>query len=376
MMKTIKKISILLFTLVLLTFPTFAQDHSQLKSNCSLCHACETPTKSNPCLVSCPREKMNMVNLSPAQSPATIKMDDLKSVQDLYEPVIFSHRAHAEMSEMSGGCQMCHHYNPPGDVVRCSSCHDPVRQRTDISKPDLKGAYHRQCMDCHQEWNKNLTCESCHELNGSGKSAYSGKEYQKERVHPELKIPTKLVFNTTYDKGKIVTFYHSEHTGIFGIECKSCHKEESCAKCHSSEPKKKSEKVSVELKHKTCSACHDTKTKSACGSCHLSKEAGPFDHYVRTGFKLKSYHSKLECTSCHQSARVFTGLSKSCSNCHSGWNSSNFNHKVTGLELDETHIEFDCGDCHENEDFSQKPSCEGCHDDKTFPESKPGKLVK
>ena len=175
-MKTIKKISILLFTLVLLTFPTFAQDHSQLKSNCSLCHACETPTKSNPCLVSCPREKMNMVNLSPAQSPATIKMDDLKSVQDLYEPVIFSHRAHAEMSEMSGGCQMCHHYNPPGDVVRCSSCHDPVRQRTDISKPDLKGAYHRQCMDCHQEWNKNLTCESCHELNGSGKSAYSGKE--------------------------------------------------------------------------------------------------------------------------------------------------------------------------------------------------------
>ncbi len=50
--------------------------------------------------------------------------------------------------------------------------------------------------------------------------------------------------------------------------------------------------------------------------------------------------------------------------------------KLQDLELDETHIEFDCGDCHENEDFSKKPSCEGCHDDKIFPESKPGKLVK
>jgi hypothetical protein len=319
---------------------------------------------------------MMTVYISPEKSPAVIKMDDLKNVQDLYEPVIFSHRAHAEMSEMSGGCAMCHHYNPPGDVVNCKNCHEPVRQRTDISKPDLKGAYHRQCMNCHQEWEKKVSCESCHELNETGKSVYTGKDYNKERVHPELKVPTKLVYNTTYDKGKVVTFFHSEHTGIFGIECKSCHKEESCAKCHSSEPKQKTEKVSIEMKHKTCSGCHDTKVNSGCVNCHSSKEMGPFNHLARTGFNLKSYHSKLECTSCHQSARVFTGLNSSCSNCHSGWNSSNFNHKVTGLLLDEIHLEFDCSDCHENKDFSKKPSCESCHDDKTFPESKPGKLVK
>lgn len=375
-MKTTKKISILLFTLVFISIPIFAQDHSQLKLDCGLCHTCETPTKSNPCLISCPREKMNMVTLSPSQSPAVIKMDDLKDVQDLYEPVIFSHRAHAEMSEMSGGCEMCHHYNPPGDIVTCNKCHEPTRQRTDISKPDLKGAYHRLCMDCHQEWDKKVTCESCHELNESGKSAYTNKDDKKESVHPDLKVPTKLVYNTTYEKGKVVTFFHSEHTGIFGIECKSCHKEESCAKCHSTEPKKKIENVSIEMKHKTCSACHDTKTKSGCEACHSSKEMGQFSHLVRTGFNLKSYHSKLECTSCHQSARVFTGLNSSCNTCHVGWNSSNFNHKVTGLGLDEIHIEFDCGDCHESEDFSKKPSCEGCHEDKTFPESKPGKIVK
>ena len=54
--------------------------------------------------------------MSPANSPKIIKMKKLE-VQDLYEPVVFSHRTHAEMSGMSGGCEMCHHYDPPGDVV-------------------------------------------------------------------------------------------------------------------------------------------------------------------------------------------------------------------------------------------------------------------
>jgi len=375
-MKTYSKISIILLTLIFLSLPIFAQDHSQLKFNCSLCHACETPTKSNPCLIVCPREKMMTVYMSPAKSPAVIKMDDLKNVQDLYEPVVFSHRIHAEMSEMSGGCEMCHHYNPAGDVVGCKNCHDPVRQRTDISKPDLKGAYHRQCMDCHQEWEKNVSCESCHELNESGKSVYTGKDYQKERVHPELKVPTKLVFNTSYEKGKLVTFFHNEHTGLYSLDCKSCHKEESCAKCHSTEQNQKVEKVSIDLKHKNCSSCHDTKVKTGCETCHSSKEMAPFNHLARTGFSLKSYHSKLNCANCHQTKKIFTGLNSSCKNCHSGWDSSNFNHKVTGLVLDETHVEFDCGDCHGEEDYSKKPSCDGCHDDYTYPDFKPGKLVK
>jgi DnaJ-class molecular chaperone len=102
----------------------------------------------------------------------------------------------------------------------------------------------------------------------------------------------------------------------------------------------------------------------------------PFNHLARTGFSLKSYHSKVNCASCHQTKKIFTGLNSSCKNCHSGWNSSNFNHKVTGLVLDDTHIEFDCGDCHGEEDYSMKPSCDGCHDDYSYPDLKPGKVVK
>lgn len=375
-MKNFKKILVSFITAFLLSISAFSQDHSQLKFNCSLCHACETPTKSNPCLIVCPREKMMTVYISPAKSPAVIKMDKLKAVTDLYEPVIFSHRIHAEMSEMSGGCEMCHHYNPPGDVVGCDNCHEPVRLRQDISKPDLKGAYHRQCIDCHNEWSSDVACESCHELNTSGKSAFTGKNYQLTRVHPELKVPNKLVLTTTYEKGKLVTFYHNEHTDIYGLDCKSCHQQESCAHCHASDNKVKVEYTSLEAAHNKCSSCHNTTDKSQCGTCHSDRELKPFNHLSRSGFDLKNYHSKLSCSSCHKTKAVFTGLSSNCNSCHVGWNSSNFNHKVTGLILDETHIEFDCGDCHPKEDYSKKPGCDDCHEDMTYPEYKPGKIIK
>ena len=375
-MRKMKKYLVLIFILFFFSSINFAQDHSTLNVDCSFCHACETPTKSNPCLVKCPREKMMTVHISPDKSPRVIKMDKLKAQQDLYEPVMFSHRAHAEMSEMAGGCEMCHHYNPPGNVVACDYCHDPNRQRSDISKPDLKAAYHRECISCHEEWNKDVKCESCHELKSSGKSAFTGKDYSKERIHPQINTPTKLIFKTPKENGTVVTFYHNEHTNLYGIECKSCHQEESCATCHKISSTKSKIEISTEVMHKKCSRCHDTESKESCQSCHMKTELKPFNHKERTGFDLKSYHSKLSCTKCHQSKTEFKGLKSSCTSCHSGWNSNTFNHKITGLVLDEIHSEFECSDCHVNEDFSKSPSCENCHDDKSFPKDKPGKLVK
>jgi hypothetical protein len=374
MKKLIIVFFIIFFTMVINAQQGQTNDHSKLNINCKTCHTCDVPTKSEPCLVLCPREKLATVYQKPEQTPELFVMDQLSN---RYGPVYFSHRIHAQMSEMGGGCKGCHHYNTSGPILKCSNCHDSSRKRENVSVPDLNGAYHRQCIDCHREWSGTTDCNSCHLPKKDTKSDETvnlQKKYSNKN-HPVVLEPKKLVYKTNSDKGKIVTFYHNEHTGIFGIECKSCHKDESCSKCHSPEQKQKVGNLSIEMKHKTCSACHDTKSKSGCESCHSSKEMGPFNHLAKTGFNLKSYHSKLECTSCHKSASVFTGLNRSCNNCHVGWNSSNFIHKVTGLELDETHIEFDCGDCHENEDFSKKPTCEGCHDDKIFPESKPGKLV-
>ena len=375
-MKNNKLLLISIFVLSFFISQNFAQNHSQMKFDCSLCHACETPTKSNPCLIKCPREKMMTVHIPPEKSPRIINMNKLKANEDLYEAVIFSHRAHAEMSEISGGCEMCHHYNPPGNIVACDYCHNIDRQRTDISKPDLKGAYHRLCINCHREWSKEVSCESCHELNESGKSAYSGKDYSKERIHPTINVPTKLLFKTSKENRTVVTFFHNEHTDLYGFECKNCHHEESCVKCHDVTKSNIKKEIPAEIKHKKCENCHDTNDKASCESCHANKELEPFNHKVRTGFELKNYHSKLSCSRCHQTKTVFTGLNSSCKSCHIGWNNKTFNHKITGFVLDELHSEFDCSDCHIGEDFSKNPLCENCHDDKSFPNDKLGKLVK
>ncbi len=55
--------------------------------------------------------------------------------------------------------------------------------------------------------------------------------------------------------------------------------------------------------------------------------------------------------------------------------SENFDHKVTGLILDEDHIENDCEDCHIEKNFEINPACKNCHDDKNYPEYKPGKFI-
>ena len=369
----LRKSFVSIYILVLFCSLNFAQDHSQMKFDCSLCHACETPTKTNPCLIKCPREKMMTVHIPPEKSPRIIKMDQLKAKEDIYEAVIFSHRAHAEMSEISGGCELCHHYNPPGNIVACDYCHNLSRQRTDISKPDLKGAYHRQCIDCHLQWSKQVACESCHELNESGRSVFTGKEYKRERIHPPIVVPTKHIYKTSNQNSTLVTFFHNEHTDLYGFECKSCHQQESCVKCHDLTKPELKKEISLEQKHKKCANCHDTAIKTSCINCHTKTELEPFNHKIRTGFELKSYHAKLSCSSCHKVKAVYTGLSNSCASCHSGWNSTTFDHKVTGFSLDEVHIEFDCGDCHTEEDFSKKPTCTNCHDDKAYPKDKPGK---
>ncbi|MBT8380638.1 MAG: cytochrome c family protein [Ignavibacteria bacterium] len=369
-------LKIFIFFLILSQFliTSFAQNHSQMKFDCSLCHACETPTKSDPCLITCPCDEMMTVHIPPVRSPKIITMHKLNVNQNLYEPVLFSHRVHAEMSEMSGGCGMCHHYNPSGNVVPCSNCHQINRNRTDISKPDLKAAYHRQCIDCHMQWSDDFSCTSCHELNESGRTAFEEKEIKEERVHPEIEVPEKLIYQTPDQKKSLVTFYHSDHTNYFDFECIDCHQEESCTSCHLKNELKSEQKISMRLKHKSCSQCHYTDEKSACTNCHIKEIAKPFNHKRRTSFELKSYHMELSCIRCHESKSVFTGLSSNCANCHSGWNLETFDHKVTGLMLDEMHADVECIDCHPGEDFSTVPSCEDCHDEKTYPDDKPGIL--
>ena len=354
------------------------KDHSKLIISCKTCHSCDVPTRNDPCLAVCPREKIVTVYQKPEQTPELITIDHLS---DKYGPVYFSHKIHAQMSIMSGGCEGCHHFNTSGPILKCNSCHETSRKREDVSIPDLKGAYHRQCMDCHREWSHETGCNTCHTLKKDLKSdknenlqkKYSGKD------HPVILEPTKLVYQTNSDKGKFVTFYHDDHTKKFGLSCTTCHKQESCLKCHdvnkvsNDKPKTVSTKKTFEEQHKNCISCHN-KTEN-CSKCHSEKTLEPFDHGKKTGWVLNKYHISLSCAKCHGSKLPYQKVDNKCASCHQGWNSENFKHSVTGLQLDEIHIELSCEDCHTENNFAKRPSCDGCHEDFSFPKQKPGKLV-
>jgi uncharacterized CHY-type Zn-finger protein len=127
----------------------------------------------------------------------------------------------------------------------------------------------------------------CHETNESGKSAIYRKRLSADSCSSGNKSSYKTSFIILRDeKGKACYFFHNEHTDIYGLDCKSCHQQESCAKCHSTEPEKKLKRFRLEENTKIV-CCHDTKLKQVVRSCHSSKEMAPFNHLARTGFTLK-----------------------------------------------------------------------------------------
>ncbi len=262
----------IILILMLLSTPVFAQtDHSKTQMDCRLCHSCQTPSKTNPCLQGCPHRFPVVRKSSDFVGPDRIVIDELRGEMDIYSSVDFSHQNHASMSKMSGGCTICHHQNPPGKIVACKTCHKEERNRTDIHKLDLKGAYHRQCMDCHRQWDTSDDCTQCHGLNTpfAGKSAQSINAGDK-RKRRKISKPDKKIFHTRNQLGPIVTFNHKLHL-LFKSKCADCHQNESCAKCHGekSEPALKQPPRAATQIHRSCSDCHDTRTK--CAKCHKDK---------------------------------------------------------------------------------------------------------
>jgi hypothetical protein len=317
---------------------------------------------------------------SPEVGPDVIVIDEL---EDRYSPVIFSHKLHAQMSEMTGGCLGCHHYNTLGPILSCNECHSIERKREDVRVPDLKAAYHQQCLDCHRQWSHQTECVSCHLEKREGKSL-DITEITSEllmKSHPVVEEPAKIVYDTEYEKGKLVTFFHNDHAKLFGLECVSCHKNENCIGCHDLEKINKGEngnydspikiEVAEDERHKRCFDCHE---KDKCSYCHKNNEMKPFNHKIRTGWALIKYHPDVSCSKCHQNRTNYSNIDKECNNCHFDWNSETFDHNITGLILDEDHIENDCEDCHIDKNFSAKPTCDNCHDTMTYPEDLPGKL--
>jgi hypothetical protein len=353
-------------------------EHSMMPVDCKSCHACDYPTKNDPCLAACPRTSLITVYHSPNEAPAVVHMNDVKGD---YGEVTFSHKIHAEMSSFSIGCDGCHHYNTTGPVVKCKTCHSETRKREDLSTPDLEAAYHRQCLNCHRQWNRTTNCLECHvESKNFEKVKQEKISKYSSYTHPPLEEPKKILYKTKQKGGKFVTFYHNEHTNIYGISCKSCHKNDNCISCHDISnaeykgdvTKQKKTHKSFEEHHNPCFSCH---IKDVCAKCHADKPMDEFNHFAKTGFNLSKNHYKLSCNKCHASGS-YKGLNKNCSNCHKEFADGKFDHKKAGVKLDDVHIDLSCGDCHKNNKFDITPKCDDCHDGFKFPQKVPGLIIK
>jgi len=358
--------------------PDNPKEHLNQALNCKSCHASIYPTKNDPGLRSCPRKNMISEFPSSKTGPDVVVINEMS---DNYTGVVFSHKIHSQMSEMTVGCTGCHHYNTTGPVLNCRECHESSRSREDVSVPDLKAAFHRQCMSCHKQWSHENGCNTqCHQRNSAAVKSADKQTLDaiKEKNHPKLTEPSKLVWETNYDAGKIVTFFHDEHNQLFRINCKSCHSSDNCIKCH--EPKAQQDlskpvkiKKSFEDHHKPCITCHEGNN---CQKCHKEKEMTPFNHGKSSSWTLKSYHSQLTCTKCHGDRMPYKKLDKNCTSCHKNFTPGKFDHNKTGLILSENHRELECISCHSNNDFAREPGCKMCHDDKSYPAQTPGKKGK
>jgi len=106
----------------------------------------------------------------------------IKELEDRYEPVEFPHRKIFQVmkKKLKGSklaeyfhpveatlCQGCHHNSPAsGTPPKCASCHGKPFNEKYLFMPGLKGAYHRQCMGCHDKMGipkpANVECAECH----------------------------------------------------------------------------------------------------------------------------------------------------------------------------------------------------------------------
>jgi hypothetical protein len=70
-------------------------------------------------------------------------------------------------SEPGTLCQGCHHHSPPAEKPpACSSCHGETIEGADAFRPGLVGAYHQQCIGCHEKMGIEKPdardCNACH----------------------------------------------------------------------------------------------------------------------------------------------------------------------------------------------------------------------
>jgi hypothetical protein len=279
-------------------------------------------------------------NPSTTQPSVGPKVVVLQELEDLYQPVPFEHARHAEMAQMWGGCTTCHHHNPEPttkpavnghpatqadskDYPACKSCHPVAAEKVEINKPTLKGAYHRQCLNCHRDWAGENACGVCHAPKNGVKLKDPTPDDITGRMHPPIKAKDEIAFKVRFEPvaGANVLFRHKEHVERFDIKCVQCHRRDNCGDCHAKEAEKGAKVHPLkpgrtwQETHGPCIDCHKSDT---CDKCHYKDEQKPppsFKHEI-TGQSLDADHADLACRACHAEWKTRQNLSCGDTACH------------------------------------------------------------
>lgn len=320
------------------------------------------------------------IDAEPAASPepdTPMGVIELSNMTLHYGPVYFDHGLHVRMSDFQEGCTVCHHdisdvNDTDAEVLACRDCHTPKGGSGRLEEPSamailgLKGAYHRQCLSCHQDWSHENACSYCHipaqGLNRTG-SVLVGRQGMAPRRHAEK----TYVYQTRHMPLPIATFHHADHAERFGLSCVDCHHGASCGDCHGSRS------VSYKMDHRmgTCFECHNW---AGCVQCHDRGEKPAFDHARTAGWPLDPNHTDIGCTSCHSPEHRFDApTSDRCKACHRVGAGGSFDHAELGVALLGDHAYIDCVLCHRGRlHIGATADCAACHTDKQFPEQLPG----
>ena len=196
--------------------PVVAHESDAL--DCSACHVCDNPTATDPCLKAetCPRHELSQ-SLAADLGPEIVILDQL---EDLYVAVRFDHHAHAAMVDMGEGCETCHHFSPPNSPhPSCRECHPANIQHEDLTQPGLKGAYHRQCMGCHSDWDHDTKCEVCHAKKAGGRLHGTATTFTHDRHYEPIEMKELIIFETGYEDGDTVPVHHRNHAELYEVNC-------------------------------------------------------------------------------------------------------------------------------------------------------------
>lgn len=297
--------------------------------------------------------------------PDTVRID---SIALHYSPVAFDHRLHVSMTELAGDCPTCHHETEPDQpITACSECHASSSDNASFSRPSLKGAFHRQCLGCHREWSQENACASCHEEATGDPQRWIPPDLTDtvDAPHADVLANPCYTYTTGNERLPVVTFHHTDHTLVFGLQCSDCHRGSSCNACHGPEAAPRAVN-----RYDSCYTCHASQN---CVLCHSPGERPAFNHATSVGWGLGSSHRGLPCTDCHGQERNFAApASATCLACHQAPDATRSGHADSDVPLLGSHAYFDCTNCHRGDDAATISQCDRCHADRSYPDFTPG----